>query len=157
MKEVGTFTVIIKVISHPLILMNEGKIQMKNVAKKPYDNQMVKVLLGILLCLIITLIAIYGAHVIGNFLIFTKIMPEGSASPVSGIFVAILIGMIIRNTIGLHHIFIDGVAFSLKYALRVGIILLGLRLSLVEALKLGAWGLPLIIVCITCGLLVTLF
>src|SRR5699024_4989814 len=33
----------------------------------------------------------------------------------------------------------------------------GLRLSLAEALKLGAWGLPLIIVCISCGLIVTIY
>ena len=34
---------------------------------------------------------------------------------------------------------------------------MGLRLSLTEALKLGAWGLPLIIACISCGLVVTLY
>lgn len=51
----------------------------------------------------------------------------------------------------------DGVKFSLTYALKAGIILLGLRLSLVEALKLGAWGLPLIILCISCGLFITLY
>src|SRR5699024_11137945 len=41
--------------------------------------------------------------------------------------------------------------------LRAGIILHGLRLSLVEVLKLGAWGLPLILVCIVSGLTVTLY
>src|SRR5690625_4789960 len=85
------------------------------------------------------------------------ILPKGSASPISGIFVAILIGIIIRNTAGLHRMFRQGVAFSLKYALRGGIILLGFRLSLVEALKLGVWGLPLIIACLSCGLFITLF
>lgn len=125
--------------------------------KHIFRNQISRVLSGILLCLMIIMLGIYIADLIGIFLVKINILPEGSSSPVSGIFVAILIGIIIRNTIGLHHLFVDGVAFSVKYALRFGIILLGLRLSLFEALKLGAWGLPLIIVCITSGLFITLF
>lgn len=116
-----------------------------------------KMLPGLIICLLVTLLGIYGADLVGTLLIRLNFLPTGSASPVSGIFIAILIGIIIRNTIGLHSIFMKGVAFSLKYALRAGIILLGLRLSLTEALKLGAWGLPLIIACISCGLLVTLY
>lgn len=53
--------------------------------------------------------------------------------------------------------FSEGIGFALKYALRAGIILLGLRLSLTEALKLGAWGIPLIVACISVGLFVTLY
>ena len=59
---------------------------------------------------------------------YIKPFTSGKRKPVSGIFVAILIGIIIRNTIGLHRIFIGALKFSLKYALRTGIILLGLRL-----------------------------
>ncbi len=120
-------------------------------------NKIVQVLPGILLCLIVILAGIYSADLIGQLIIGFNILPPGSASPVSGIFVAIIIGIIIRNTIGVHNIFMDGVKISLKYALRAGIILLGLRLSLVEAVKLGAWGLPLIIACISSGLLMTLY
>ena len=112
---------------------------------------------GLAICFIITLLGVYLADLIGVFLIEINLLPAGSASPISGIFVAILIGVIIRNTIGLHDVFQRGVKFSLKYALRFGIILLGLRLSLLEALKMGFWGLPLIIACISCGLIVTLF
>lgn len=117
----------------------------------------VRVMPGILLCLLVTLVGIYAADVIGKLIVALNLLPEGSASPVSGIFVAIIIGIIIRNTVGLHIVFMEGVAYSVKYALRAGIILLGLRLSLTEALKLGAWGLPLIIACISSGLLVTLY
>jgi uncharacterized integral membrane protein (TIGR00698 family) len=100
---------------------------------------------------------IYGAELIGALLLAFGILPEGSASPISGIFVAILLGIIIRNAIGLPDFFKVGIGFSVKYALRAGIILLGLRLSLTEALKLGSWGIPLIIACISAGLFVTLF
>src|SRR5699024_696089 len=54
-------------------------------------------------------------------------------------------------------IFSEGINFSVKYALRAGIILLGLRLSLIEALKLGALGIPLIVICIAVGLCATLY
>lgn len=112
---------------------------------------------GLLLCFIVMMAGIYGADLIGIGLRAAGILPEGGASPISGIFVAILLGIIIRNTIGLPDVFSKGISFSLKYALRAGIILLGLRLSLTEALKLGAWGLPLIVACISVGLFVTLF
>lgn len=112
---------------------------------------------GILLCLAVILIGLYLADVLGELLISLNVLPAGSASPISGIFVAILLGILIRNTVGLKDVFMGGVQFSLKYLLRAGIILLGLRLSLAEALKLGAWGLPLIILCIGSGLAVTLY
>ncbi|MCZ2257784.1 YeiH family protein [Sporosarcina sp. G11-34] len=112
---------------------------------------------GLLIFLVVTLFGIYAADLLGMFIVKLGLLPEGSASPVSGIFVAILLGIIIWNIIGLSTIFLEGVQFSVKYALRAGIILLGLRLSLTEALKLGAWGLPLIIACISCGLVVTLY
>ncbi|MDW0108719.1 YeiH family protein [Sporosarcina aquimarina] len=136
-----------------------GKINNKNQTDRTdrIRRVVVRVLPGILLCLVVTLTGIYAADLIGKLIVALNLLPEGSASPVSGIFVAILIGIIIRNTIGLHTVFLEGVTYSVKYALRAGIILLGLRLSLTEALKLGAWGLPLIIVCISSGLLVTLY
>lgn len=112
---------------------------------------------GLLICLVVMLAGIYGADLIGILLLAAGILPEGSASPISGIFVAILIGIVIRNTVGLPDLFSKGISFAVKYALRAGIILLGLRLSLTEALKLGAWGLPLIVACISVGLFVTLF
>jgi len=120
-------------------------------------NLFVRILPGLLLCLLVISFGIYAADLLGVLLVEFAVLPKGSASPISGIFVAIFIGIIIRNTIGLHTAFMDGVTFALKYALRAGIILLGLRLSLTEALKLGAWGLPLIVACISCGLIVTLY
>lgn len=112
---------------------------------------------GLILSLIVMLAGVYGAEAIGAGLLAAGILPEGSASPISAIFVAILLGIIIRNVIGVPDPFLTGIGFAVKYALRAGIILLGLRLSLTEALKLGAWGLPLIIACISVGLFVTLY
>lgn len=84
-------------------------------------------------------------------------MPDGASSPISGIFIAIIIGILIRNTLGLNKIFESGIQFTFKYILRLGIILLGFRLSLIEALKLGGWGIPIILICIFLGLFITLY
>ncbi|WP_019412630.1 YeiH family protein [Paenisporosarcina sp. TG20] len=121
------------------------------------NKTVIRIIPGLIFCLIVMLVGIYGAHLIGELLLVTGVLPEGSSSPISGIFVTILLGVAIRNTIGLKGLFMKGIGFSVKYALRAGIILLGLRLSLTEALKLGAWGLPLIVACISVGLFVTLY
>lgn len=126
----------------------------KQPEKKPFIHSIIP---GIILCFTVMITGIYGAELIGILLVQMNVLPPGSASPISGIFVAIILGMIIRNAIGLSDSFLAGVGFSVKYALRAGIILLGLRLSLVEAVKLGAWGIPLIVICISVGLIVTLY
>lgn len=112
---------------------------------------------GIILCLFIMLLGMVGADLIGEVLKGIGILEADSKSPVSGIFVAILLGIIVRNLIKVPGLFSKGISFSMKYLLRAGIILLGLRLSLMEALKLGAIGIPIIAVCITVGLGITLF
>ena len=43
--------------------------------------------------------------------------------------VAILIGMAVRNTVGLHLVFAQGIDFCIHRLLRLGIILMGIRLS----------------------------
>src|SRR5699024_5644431 len=123
--------------------MNIIRQKLDNYVDKSNRNPFSKVLPGLLICFLIIISGIFIADQTGVLLVFFDFLPEGSASPISGIFVAIIIGIVIRNTIGIHTIFIEGIAFSVKYALRAGIILLGLRLSLAEALKLGGWGIPL--------------
>jgi uncharacterized integral membrane protein (TIGR00698 family) len=103
------------------------------------------------------ILGIYGAEMIGYLMIQIGILTPESQTPVSGIFVAIIIGVIIRNTVSLSDNFSKGISFSVKYVLRAGIILLGLKLSLLEALKLGAFGIPLIVACISAGLFITLY
>src|SRR5699024_2446959 len=124
---------------------------------KKYSQFIMNLLPGLALCLVIMFIGILGAELIGYLMIKVGVLSPGSKTPVSGIFVAIIVGIIIRNTIGLSAIYSKGITFSVKYALRAGIVLLGLRLSLLEALKLGAFGVPLIVACISSGLFITLY
>jgi uncharacterized integral membrane protein (TIGR00698 family) len=74
-------------------------------------------------------------------------------SPVSPIMLAILLGMLLRNTTGLAEVFKPGVRFSLVRVLRAGIVLLGLRLSLGDAGSIGLRSLPVIIGCVAAALL----
>jgi len=71
---------------------------------------------------------------------------------ISEILIAVLIGLLVRNTLGLVARTQAGIAFSLNRLLRLGIILLGLRLSLQDVIATGLSALILIIVCITLAL-----
>lgn len=78
-------------------------------------------------------------------------------SPVSSIIIAIVLGIVLNNAITLPTSFSSGFDFSLKYILKLGIILLGIRLSLVDVFNLASSVLPLIIVCIFFTLVATYF
>ncbi len=76
-------------------------------------------------------------------------------SPISGIMMAILIGLALGNLLTLPGALRPGVQFSVKKVLRLGIILLGIRLGLADVLRLGALGVPLIVLCIVGALVFT--
>lgn len=65
-------------------------------------------------------------------------------SPISGIMMAILLGILIRNTLTLPESLQPGIRFGLVRVLRVGIVLLGIRLSLGEVGAIGLKSLPVI-------------
>ena len=58
---------------------------------------------------------------------------------ISYILVVILAGLLVRNIFGLSAIFNPGINFCLKKLLRLGIILMGARLSIFAVLKIGSW------------------
>ncbi|WP_223155048.1 YeiH family protein [Alkalibacillus aidingensis] len=116
-----------------------------------------KITPGIILCIAIVLIGILISDLLGGWINQLQGLPEASKSPISSIFVAIVIGLLIRNLIGLHETFQAGVTFSIKFILKFGIILLGIRLSFIDVIKLGAWGIPIILICVMTGLIVTLW
>jgi len=76
-------------------------------------------------------------------------------SPVSGIMMAILIGLLLANVVRLPAWLKTGIRFSSSSVLRLGIVLLGIRLSLGEILKVGIVGIPLIVLCLTGAVVVT--
>jgi uncharacterized integral membrane protein (TIGR00698 family) len=87
------------------------------------------------------------AHAIGTGLLGFE------RSPVSPILVAILGGLLIRNTIGLPAVYEAGLGFGLKRVLRIGVALLGIRLSLGAVGVIGLAALPVVLGCIAAALL----
>lgn len=103
----------------------------------------------------IAVIANWIGDVLGKYVLaWQGIDPSEAASPVSGIMVAILIGLAWRNLFGHMPALQPGIEFSIKKLLRLGIILLGIPLSIFDALKLGAWGVPVVVLAISTGLVV---
>ena len=65
-------------------------------------------------------------------------------SPVSAIMMAILLGILVRNTLPLPAALEPGIRFGLVRVLRLGIVLLGIRLSLADVGAIGLQSLPII-------------
>lgn len=74
-------------------------------------------------------------------------------SPVSAIMMAIVLGMLIANMTRLPESLQPGLRFCTSAVLRVGIMLLGIRLSLMGAGQFTLVALPFVIAAITMGLL----
>jgi uncharacterized integral membrane protein (TIGR00698 family) len=74
---------------------------------------------------------------------------------ISYILMVIVAGILIRNIFKVPAFFIPGINFCLRKLLRLGIILMGIRLSIFAVLEIGAWGIPIVVVCVLAGLVVT--
>ncbi len=77
-------------------------------------------------------------------------------SPVSAVMTAIVLGLIISNVVRLPAWLGPGLSFAVGKVLRLGIIFLGIRLSLAEIARLGALGVPIVLGCIVAALAFTL-
>ena len=116
----------------------------------------IDVLPGLALAVAVMLLAGQVAHFLGAGLLRLEgIDPVGRSSPISGISMAILLGLFAANTVGTARVFRPGLAFAVKRMLRLGIILVGIRLSFFDVVKLGAWGIPVVATIILVALFVT--
>jgi uncharacterized membrane protein YadS len=62
--------------------------------------------------------------------------------------------LVVRNSVGVPGVADPGLQFCLRRLLGMGVALLGIRLSLVEAGVTGVLALPVVVVCIAVALLV---
>jgi uncharacterized integral membrane protein (TIGR00698 family) len=76
-----------------------------------------------------------------------------SHSLVSMFLLAIIFGMAVRNIFRLPAFFEPGIQFCVKKLLRLGIIFLGIRLSLMAVAKIGAVSFIIAALCVTAGTL----
>ena len=75
-------------------------------------------------------------------------------SPLSGVPLAILFGMILCNGVGVPAVFQPGLAVCMRQLQRLAIMLLGFRLSLGMAGAIGRDGLPVVVGCVVAALVI---
>lgn len=77
--------------------------------------------------------------------------------PISALAVAIVLGLAVRNLLGMPESCKVGISFAVKRILRWAIILLGVRLSFLDVVKIGAGSLGIIITCIVLTIIIVRF
>ena len=106
---------------------------------------------GLIVVILLALLSMWLSDLIGKDLMgFEK-------SPISAVMICLILGLVIRNVFKLPAFLNVGFKFSVKKLLRLGIILLGIRLSIIDVFKLGAIGIPIVLICITSALVITTF
>ena len=99
-------------------------------------------IIGLFICAITAILSIQISNYIGIEVLKLE------KSPISPIIIAIILGSLISNSLKNINYYADGFTFSIKYLLKLGIILLGIRLSVSDILIYGSQGLLVIIPCI---------
>ncbi|SEF97009.1 conserved hypothetical integral membrane protein [Caloramator fervidus] len=73
----------------------------------------------------------------------------------STLIIAIILGGLIKNTVGVSRKFEDGIKFCSKKVLRIAIVLLGFKLSFLQILKIGPKAVIIILISSTSAILLT--
>ena len=105
-------------------------------------------IIGIMLCVLTALLSIQLSNYIGISIL------NLSKSPISPIIIAIIIGTIVGNSTKNLDVYNEGFTFSIKYLLKLGIIFLGIRISISDILIYGSQGLVVIIPCIAISIFI---
>ena len=112
-------------------------------------NDLPGVIPGLLASSILTWASIWLSNYIGVQLMgFDK-------SPVSAVMLAIILGLLIGMLVRIPELLTPGLRFAVKKILRLGIILLGIRLTIFDVFSLGAFGVPIVALCIIGALIIT--
>lgn len=96
-----------------------------------------------------------GVFIVAKCVIYLIELALGlERSPISLIMVAILLGMILRNVISLPFFFESGIKMCITKLLRIGIILMGIRLSIFMIAQIGTLSIFIVIFSICSGLVI---
>ncbi|MCJ7702315.1 MAG: putative sulfate exporter family transporter [Anaerolineales bacterium] len=108
-----------------------------------------KLIPGAIAVVILTWLSFWLSDFIGSDLMgFDK-------SPISPVMLAIILGLTVTSLVPLPGYLNPGLKFSVKKILRLGIILLGIRLTIFDVFKLGVFGVPIVFLCIVGALSIT--
>ncbi|MFA9406729.1 MAG: YeiH family protein [Anaerolineales bacterium] len=104
---------------------------------------------GVIFAVLLAWLSKWLSEFIGvNLLGFNK-------SPVSPVMIALLLGLVLGAILTIPKAFTPGFRFAVKKLLRLGIILLGIRLTIFDVFRLGIIGIPIVVICILGALLIT--
>ncbi|MGM0846157.1 MAG: YeiH family protein [Bacillota bacterium] len=82
----------------------------------------------------------------------------GTIFPLLGsILFAIILGIVINNTVGVHAVFQPGLSFTLKKLLKAAVVMLGVSLSFADILLIGRQSLWIILVSVILGIVMTVW
>jgi uncharacterized integral membrane protein (TIGR00698 family) len=110
-----------------------------------------KVLPGITAAVLVMVAGFWLADTLGRAMMLARGL--NTSTPISGVPVAIVIGLLLRNFAPLPTILTPGLKFCVTTVLRLGIVLVGVRLSAFDVLRLGAAGVPVVLAAIATGLI----
>ena len=105
---------------------------------------------GLLAAVVVMLVGFALADALGRALLAARGL--SGASPISGVPVAIVLGLLLRNLLPLPSSIGVGLKFCTTTVLRLGIVLVGIKLSVLEMARLGAAGVPVVLTAIVTGL-----
>lgn len=108
---------------------------------------MKKNLAGVIFSLAISFLSIYISEIA-----FIK-----NTFHMNAFIIAIFLGFILSNVMEIHAIFKDGITFTLKKLLRLAIILLGFKISLMEISEIGLKGLIVITIAVSTCFMFTIW
>ena len=108
-----------------------------------------KLLPGLILAAVVVIGSVLFANYVNSSLGFNGLL--------SYIMTSIVIGLLVGNLITIPAAFAPGVSFCLTKLLRLGIIMIGIRLSIFDAVRIGVWGIPIVMICIVTGLVLTTY
>ena len=117
----------------------------------PGTDDLRRLLPGTLVAVAVTAVSFLLAELLGTGLARWFDLDH---SPVSTFLIAIVLGMIVKNAVPLPAGVEPGFRFCVSRVLRVGIILLGIRLSLVAVLRIGVVAALIVVICIVTVILV---
>lgn len=110
---------------------------------------------GLLLCSALAAVSWYAADAAGVAIGRLQRVSTSGGSPISPITVAILLGLIVGNFMRPAATLRPGLHFAMRTLLRAGIVLVGLKLALMDIVRVGSVAVPIIAVLIAVAIIVT--
>lgn len=126
-------------------------------APLPLAHPALRLAPGLGLALGLALLARPLSEGLGALVLRAQGLAEGAAaSPVSPVPVAVLLGLGVANTIPLPELLRPGLDAALKGVLRLGVVLIGAKLSALAVIQVGLLGVPVVLTLVGFALAVTL-